>query len=206
MQPPETDPNENDDLEMRWPETGDRAFVTAPPIYGARPASDVRERLWRMIRGYRHAADMLVTETDAKAHLRSDLIYPIVFSYRHSLELVLKQLLEDHGQRAGHKPEFRNHRLEQIWPYCREVIEHFNPGADSSPLDTIENIVAEFSQIDPASYNFRYASDTNGKQIDIKIICIDLSELREVMAGIHNFLECVDLQINHSTSDDCDAT
>jgi len=31
---------------------------------------------------------------------------------------------------------------------------------------------------------------------DLKISCIDLLKLRKVMAGIHNFLECVDMQIS----------
>ena len=196
---------EDDDTELfsdRWPEVGDKAFVSAPPVYGACAAEDVRERLWRMVRGYRHAADLLVRETEREAYLRANLIYPIVFSYRHSLELALKQLLEEHGEHVGHKQEFRDHRLERIWPRCREVIEHFNPRSDPTPLDVIANLVAEFADVDPGSYSFRYASDTKGKQMDIKIKYIDLTELQKIMASVHNFLECIDSQISElSTAD-----
>jgi hypothetical protein len=192
---PDIDGDE-DDLDMRWPTAGDRAFVPAPPAFGAWTADDVKERLWRMIRGYRRAADLLVTQAESDASLRRDLVYPIVFSYRHSLELALKQVLEEHGPGVGKAPEFRKHQLGEIWPRCREVIEHFNPGADPAPLEVLALLVDEFSQIDPGSFSFRYASDTKGKALDLKVSCIDLSELRAVMAGIHNFLECVDLQIS----------
>ena len=190
---------ENDDLDMRWPTASDRAFVSAPPAYGAWTAEDGRERLWRMIRGYRDAADFLVTKTESEPHVRANLIYPIVFSYRHALELALKQLLEDYGHWAGHAPDFRQHRLEFLWPKCREVIEQFNPGADPAPLDALAKLVGEFSDVDPGSFAFRYASDTAGRRIDIKISCIDLLELRNAMAGVHNFLECVGIQIHEAS-------
>jgi hypothetical protein len=176
--------------------TGDRVFVAAPWRYGAYPADDVRERLWRMIRGYREAADFLVEETEGEAYKRSNLIYPIIFAYRHSLELALKQLLEDHGRALGQPPEFRSHDISTIWPRCRSIIEHYNPGADPAPLEVLASLVQEFSEVDPGSFAFRYASDRQGKRLDLKIGCIDLSELRAVMAGIHNFLECVDSQID----------
>jgi hypothetical protein len=188
--------SDDDDLDMRWPTARDKLFVQAPPAYGAWTAEDVRERLWRMIHGYRHIADLAVDESENTPHLRHNLIYPIVFAYRHSLELALKQLLEDYGHFAEQEPEFREHSLAKIWPRCRELIEHFNPGTDPAPLEILEQLVDEFTQVDPGSYFFRYASDTRGKMLDLKISCIDLLELRKVMAGIHNFLECVDMQIN----------
>lgn len=192
--------NDEDSLEDRWPTAGDRAFVTAPPAYGAWLARDGKERRWHMIRGYHRAADLLVAEAEATAYLRPKLIYPIVFCYRHSLELALKQLLEDYGHHAGHTPEFRSHQLAAIWARCREVIEHFNQGADPAPLDAIAKLIEEFADVDPGSFAFRYTSDTKGRLLDIRINWIDLSDLRAVVAGVHNFLECVDQQMSDCQS------
>ena len=165
------------------------------PLYGATAAEDMRERLWRMVKGYREAADLLVEEAEDEPYRRSNLIYPIVFCYRHSLELGFKQLLEEHGQAVGGAPEHRDHKLGSIWPRCRKVIEYYNPHADAEPLDVIQTVVGEMSDVDRDSYSFRYASDTKGQRVELKIESIDLLQLRAAMAGIHNLLECVDLQI-----------
>jgi len=195
------EPDHDDSLETRWPTPGDTAFLPAHALNGAWTAGDVKERLWRMIRGYRHAADLLVAAAEREPYVRPNLIYPIVFSYRHSLELALKQILEEHGPSAGKSPEFRTHELDKIWPRCREVIEHFNPGADPALLDVVAMLVGEFAQVDPGSFSFRYASDTKGNRLDLLVNSINLSEMRDVMAGVHNFLECVDLQITAFEND-----
>lgn len=184
------------DIEGRWPLLGDKAFVSAPPCYGASTAEDGQERLWRMVKGYRNAADLLVKETEIAPWERRNLIYPIMFAYRHSLELAIKQLLENHGSSAEQLPDFQSHKLDDTWPRCRCVIEHYNTGVDLAPLNVLSNLVKDFSEIDPNSIFFRYASDRNGILLDSKLGCIDLVTLRYVMAGIHNFFECVDLQID----------
>ncbi|MGI3778658.1 MAG: hypothetical protein ACRYGC_15320 [Janthinobacterium lividum] len=182
--------------EARWPSLGDRAFVKSPPCYGASIAEDGGERLWRMIRGYQRAADLLVAKTEAEPWEGRDLIYPIVFSYRHSLELALKQLVENHGDLIGQPANRRSHHLDVIWPMCRLLMEHFNPKSDPEPLDVLEDLVKDFSEIDPSSVLFRYASDQKGALLESGLGHIDLAALRHVMAGVHNLLECVDAQIS----------
>lgn len=184
------------DVEGRWPSLDDKAFVSSPPCYGASTAEDGQERLWRLVRGYRKAADLLVRETEISAWERRDLIYPIVFNYRHSIELAFKKLIENHGCSVGQAANFQSHNLDALWPKCRFIMEHYNPGADPEPLEILARVVQEFSEIDPKSVLFRYALDRNGVLLESKLGYIDLVNLRNVMAGIHNFLECVDWHIN----------
>lgn len=48
-----------------------------------------------MIDGYKMAADCLVDDADDSERKRNRLIYPIVFCYRHFLELSLKHVIAD---------------------------------------------------------------------------------------------------------------
>ena len=185
------------DAEGRWPSLNDEIFVNSPPCYGASTAEDGQERLWRLVRGYRKAGEFLVRETEIAPWERRDLIYPIVFNYRHSIELAFKQLIENHGISAGQEANFKSHELDVLWPKCRLIIEHYNPGADPEPLEILARLVRDFSEIDPKSVLFRYASDRNGMLLESKLGYIDLVNLRIVMAGIHNFLECVDWHISN---------
>ena len=79
--------HDNDVLECiteRWPQTGDRLFA---PSRTATLAHTPDERLYRLTRGYKRAADVLVENTLCARGDQRNLIYPIVFCYRHYIEL-----------------------------------------------------------------------------------------------------------------------
>ena len=46
-----------------------------------------------MAEGYKRAADLLIERAKESTQLRNMLVYPIVFCYRHYLELTLKAML-----------------------------------------------------------------------------------------------------------------
>ena len=154
------------------------------------------ERQWRMINGYREAADLLVAQTELRPYLASNLIYPAIFSYRHSLELHLKYLLGAHGSLAGEAPDFTSHRFKDLWPRCRRLIKLFAQGCEPSALKDLEAVgarIVEFDSVDPNSYSFRFAQNTRGQPIRLQLNTIDLPNLRTIVASLHNFLECADL-------------
>src|ERR1700730_13950618 len=103
------------DHETRWPSVGDRAFVEVAPFRGAWVASRTDERLYRMIKGFHEAGDLLVAESRAEPHRAQNLLYPTIFAYRQSLELRLKYFLMAYGPLAGEKPDFRAHGLQELW-------------------------------------------------------------------------------------------
>jgi hypothetical protein len=183
-----------------WPSLSNKAFVEVHSFRGAWTAKRTDERLYRMIRGFHDAGDVIVAESEAEPHRSLNLLYPAIFNYRQSLELHLKYLLMAYGPSAGEAPDFRYHGLRNLWAKCKRVILFFV--SDLKPPDKIgfeaaEALIGEFHAVDPGSDAFRFAHDTNGKAIKLAISEIDLSNLRKVVGSLHNFLECVDLQLHY---------
>jgi hypothetical protein len=90
------------------------------------------------------------------------LVFPVLFAYRHWLELRLKSLIvlgkQWHEEPA--KPP-TGHRLQCLWPKARVAIEAAFPD-DSTDLDALSAVISELSQVDPESQTFRYARNRKG--------------------------------------------
>jgi hypothetical protein len=190
----QTDTEETEASSLPWPSLSEKAFVEAHPFRGAWVANRADERLYRMIKGFREAGDLLVEEGVADPHRAQNLIYPIVFAYRQSLELRLKHLLVEFGPLAGEAPEFRTHDLKALWSKCTRVVAFFQSNLQSTDRDAFcaaETLIAEFDAIDPGSDAFRFAHDTKGRFVKLPLSAVDLAQLRKVIADLHEFLECV---------------
>ena len=153
-----------------------------------------------MIKGFREGGDLLVTETDSNPRRAMDLLYPIIFAYRQSLELRLKYLLMAYAPLADQEPDYRSHDLKKLWEKCRRVVRVLEGDAQSSDnvaFAAADALFAEFDAVDPGSDAFRFAHTTKGKPIKLALWTVDLPNLRAVIAGLHNFLECVDLHLHY---------
>lgn len=188
-----------EDLELRWPNENDKVFVEVNPFQGAWAAKNTDERLYRMIKGFHESGDLLVAETELKPRRALDLLYPIIFSYRQSLELQLKYLLMAYAPLVSEEIDCRTHDLQKLWHKCRKVIQLLLPSvrpSETETFETVDALIAEYATIDPGSDAFRFAHDTKGQPVKLVISAIDLTNLRSVVAGLHNFLECVDLHLH----------
>ena len=189
-----------DDAALHWPRASDKTFVETAPFRGAWVASATDERLFRMIKGFHEAGDLLVFESNAEPHRALNLLFPLIFSYRQSLELRLKYLIMAYGPLANEAPDFRKHGLRELFAKCRRIISFFDTklgDADREALDAVQARITEFDAIDPGSDAFRFAHDSKGQPIKPAASEIDLPNLKTVVSSIHNFLECVDLQFQH---------
>jgi hypothetical protein len=178
----------------------DRIFVEASAFRGGWVANRPDERLYRMIKGFQEAGDLLIAESEADNRRALNLIYPAVFAYRQSLELRLKELLLEFGPVAGEKPDFRSHDLKALWSKCKRVAAFFESSLqpkDREAFDAAEMLIVQFDAIDPGSDAFRFAHDTKGRSVKLSVTEIDLANLRRVMAGLHNFLDGVASHFHH---------
>lgn len=76
--------------------------------------------------GYRRAADILIGHIDASGQDQDFLVYPVLFLYRHHIELLIKQIIglalalaEDPSK---HQYKKDNHNLNTLWPLAQKLI------------------------------------------------------------------------------------
>src|ERR1700730_3625582 len=184
---------EADDLPPLWPRRGMTAFVETKPFGGAWVARRADERMYRMIKGFHEAGDLLIAECKAEPERAKNLVYPAVFAYRQAVELRMKNILIEFGAMGGEKPNFRTHDLVDLWARSRRVIDRFESQLTAQDFETIEAAeaqIAEFDALDPGSDAFRFAHDSKGKLIKLKLSEIDLENLRSAMGSLLEFLEC----------------
>ena len=154
------------EIDFSWPKIGDRLFSEAHPAQGAFLAAHSDERLYRLTEGYKQAADLLVEQTEIDPSRRPTLVYPIIFCYRHFLELTLKAMLEEYGL-MGNVPR--------------------SDHPEEKGTDVVEHCIAEFAKIDPFSETFRYPISRKGQPFDISHESIDLLQLRDTVQAIENY-------------------
>ncbi len=184
-----------DRINERWPTLGDRIFS---PGRDATVARDVGERIYRLGQGYKLAGDVLVQNSLGEPRDHDNLVYPILYCYRHYIEITLKEIIEKHGQWIGVTLSKRDHKLPELWGlFLRIAIEYHNDPSDDAAL-AVSACIDELAQVDPSSVAFRYARDKKTNYlIPLPFAGIDLVNLHDVMNGIANFFECADLAFDH---------
>lgn len=193
--------SESDDMpELEyWPKIGTRLFVAGEFGCGAPIATWGNERHFRMKSGFGQAADIMVDHAEENPIERRELIWPIVFSYRQHIELMLKFAIEDYGRYID--PEIpadcTSHKLDVLWGKYKKL---FN-GREGEEFQAVEAYIKEFQGIDPDSYVFRYRTDTKGKQNEIRFDSIDLCHLKIMMVGVTNFFECTEMELQRIFND-----
>lgn len=131
-------------------------------------------------RAFAEAADRLM-ETAAAQQESWEAAYPILFCYRHALELYLKSLLPERAQ---------GHRLN-------DLVKSLKPYLDSRyPADQVSWLterIAEFDRIDPKSTVFRYpdgpATSYKSGEDPWPETWVDFRRLQRVTTRIFNALE-----------------
>ncbi|HKW19535.1 MAG TPA: hypothetical protein VJO35_18645 [Terriglobales bacterium] len=135
-----------------------------------------RAALGAYAQAYREAANQLVQRLGSTTNYRDVDACPIVFLYRHAVELRLKEivhwgnaLLYVRGLSKTVRPNvlFRTHDLCKLVSAAKPIFGIFRylgdwNGSEFLSFDDFERFVAELNEFDPGSYAFRYPIDHNG--------------------------------------------
>lgn len=107
-------------------------------------------------RGYKLAADLLVEYVEESRNDQDSLVYPIVFAYRHYLEVRLKHLIYINNELLdiGHVIP-KTHDLSKLLDGVMPIIKQHFP-RDVPYWKDIKARLKEFNSVDPASDAFRY--------------------------------------------------
>jgi hypothetical protein len=184
-------------LDVRWPQKGDR-----PLRSGDRPLRDKdglivgfsespTTRFAQILDGYMLAGKTLISTCEERSLNAHDVIYPILFCYRHSLEVAMKWIINAYGRAAGVSPPDSNHDLLRLWKSCKAVIA-FSSGHNDPATAVVEQIIKDFDDIDHAGEAFRYSTTKKGVVFPLPDKPIDLRNLRDVMKGVQGFFDGLD--------------
>lgn len=141
--------------------------------------------------GYKEAADRLVRSILQNRMSLDALIYPVVFLYRHWIELRLKEIISQ-GSILLRKPELApmSHDLQKLWQPARIVMTELWPEADVTELALVDNSIEEFNKVDPTSTVFRYMRDKQQKiSLPDDISHINVRNLAQRMDGLAVYLD-----------------
>jgi len=146
--------------------------------------------------GYKEAADLLVEHIVTHRFSQDTLVYPILFSYRHYIELMIKDTLRmaRRLQDVADQP-MGHHKINNLWDELHRLLLIIFPDEMVNELKDISRLVGEFSTVDPGSFSFRYPVDKAGNPSLPGITHINLRNIRDVVANIATILTGTNSQV-----------
>lgn len=180
-------------FEHRWPKKGDRLLRRSGDWnrgveFSKRPI-DRHVHLWE---GYMRAGAGLIELCTQNGYEgdRHFVIYPILFNYRHGLELAMKWIVLRFGG-EGFQGIEEDHDLWKLWKQCRAIIARFGEG-DEEATKVVEKIVKELHDLDRSGVSFRYGWGKAGREIKLPDHMIDLENIHDVMQGVSGYFTGLD--------------
>ncbi|MBT0671286.1 hypothetical protein HT136_23220 [Novosphingobium profundi] len=134
-----------------------------------------------------HETVDLIRSRAAKIDL---LIYPIAFSYRHGIELMLKQLLTSMNNLLETGEGFKKrHQMSQLWGDMLELAGKYEEQLiEPEAIERAGVIIGHFDDFDPTGQVFRYPEDIKGnrhlsnhKLINVEVLQTHMKELQEIL-------------------------
>jgi hypothetical protein len=159
--------------------------------------------------GYRRGAQLLVQAVGETGRDQDLLVYPIVFLYRHHIELALKRIIRQAPyliERSLTKLEndhLGQHRLDWLWQDFKPMAAAISKAAgwDELPAEDvggIDDYIRQLFEIDPRSYSLRYAhSKTGDPSLPKELTHINLRHFGELMERLSNYLEGLEAGSSH---------
>jgi len=184
--------------EFRWPKAGDDPFdVHDGDGSHAKLSEDDFSRFVFMKKGYFRSAEALVDIALENWMEKDMLVYPILFLYRHALEINLKYIINFYGRHVEVEPVWDTHDFEKLWPSFLQVLDRFGTDDPDRADQYVGAIIAQFGKVDPRSFSYRYPCDRTGTPIPLVQKRMDLENLKDVMEGIFSYFIGVDAYLDN---------
>lgn len=160
-------------------------------------------------RGYLYAASKLAEDLLARPRFADYDAYPIVFLYRHALELSLKNVIYRSALLTAFKrfddidtSLYNNHRLTPLSEKAAAILRRLFPDDEilEHIVDSMLIIASEFSDIDPDSYAYRYPIDKQGNPSTNPDQVINLEALHRTMKELFENLAIIDFGLDVETA------
>ncbi|WP_153721793.1 hypothetical protein [Sporosarcina cascadiensis] len=166
------------------------------------------ELLNRYYHGFKKIADagvQQIIENPRDNAVKDMIIFPIIFNYRHFLELLLKKYAIKYAKDKKDYEELGKnlaHNLEFYWKRVKPILEEVYKGADF--IDEVamatESYILQFQELDNGSFTFRYpfAKGEEFAPFFEEDLHIDVVHLKERVDELYNILEYMEDQLEHN--------
>lgn len=177
--------------------------------------------LFLLIEGYKCASLKLLNEiliTDKVDWLKIDsLIYPVLFSFRHYLELIMKDTIRNYNlidkKISSDEVGFeKGHSILKLWILFKNINAENHSKSDKDTFEqckiennSVEMMLNEINNYDENSYSFRYPFKVvgSGDKINSKLVYmfdelkIDINNLNISMLKLINYFDGLNSESMH---------
>ncbi len=160
-------------------------------------------------KGYRKAAKSLSDKLYAQNSYADYEGYPIVFLYRHSFELNLKNIIYSGIRLLSLKKRemicdskfYNNHNLNTLAKVGVEILTTLfkNDLALNNEIENMLSIASDYSYLDHNSFSYRYPINTNGDYSTEKNQIINITSLTKIMEGLLDSIEAINFGLDIET-------
>ncbi|WP_437287504.1 hypothetical protein [Sorangium sp. So ce406] len=139
--------------------------------------------------GYFRAGHRLVQSIIADTLYIDLLVYPLVFTYRHALELGIKYLATRLPPLWDEEPSPKlTHKLLDNWRLVRPLLERDEAFSSSETVPTFEKILKDFVELDARGEAFRFPEDKDANHHLAETSHINVLVVGETMVLAHDLL------------------
>jgi hypothetical protein len=143
--------------------------------------------------GYFQAAAAILASAESRAIPVDIAVYPLVFNFRHAIELSLKHFARVLPQLSGEPEAIKmTHKLADNWAVVRPLLVQTTAFDPKSTLPPFDQIVKDLIQFDPNGEVFRFPSSRDGTQhledvalINLKVVA-DTAHVAEEIVDFWN--------------------
>jgi hypothetical protein len=152
--------------------------------------------------GYKEAADRLVESVNAGEGRQDMLVYPIVFLYRHYLELSIKELTRELWDLRGEADALvHDHQLMAMWSKLFELVDAQWPSPNAlvhEPDRTAAlEVIRAFTEHDRTGDAFRYPVFRDGTGTLRKVDEVNILRFQREIGRVVTVLDQIDGSVDY---------
>ncbi len=195
-----------------YPNSKDKLFVDCQELWPLNACIHKFDGIDAYAIGYLNAAKLLARIVIYSQSRMDTLVYPIIYLYRHYLEIRLKDLIRQGANITGTPTDERleeilngSHHLMKLWNNFKPFFIKVSGG--NGDFDNVkkgmESYINQIHAIDPASFTFRYDRAKHStehnlekhERINLFHFCQNMEKLTRLIEGTNNefsaTLDCV---------------
>jgi hypothetical protein len=173
---------------LPWPDDSTHVFQPGEPGPGLAWMPQYPCQWHRYAEGYREAAERLYASWCALSH--DCLVFPLVFLYRHYVELRVKELLLSAVGFLDLPENWKqNHDIAALWHVLKPLLRQVFPDEPERDLLNSERLMLELATRDPSSFEFRYPESKDGQRYLEDLERLDVVNFIDALRKLSAFLE-----------------